>query len=44
MVLHQIHVIGLQALERFIDLLGSSLLRAAIDLGHEENLVPVPVA
>src|SRR5205809_3876090 len=44
MVLHQIHVIGLQALERFVDLLGSSLLRAAIDLGHEENLVPVPIA
>ena len=44
MVLHQIHVIGLQALERFVDLLGSSLFGAAIDLGHEENLVPVPVA
>src|SRR5437016_3861995 len=44
MVLHQIHVIGLQSLERFVDLLGSSLFRAAIDLGHEENFFPVPVA
>src|SRR5207249_9835026 len=44
MVLHQINMIGLQALERFVDLLGSSLLRAAVDLGHEENFVPVTVA
>src|SRR5438132_3376004 len=44
MVLHQIHVIGLQALERFVDLPGGSLFRTAVDLGHEENFLPVPLA
>ena len=42
--LDQVDVIGLQPLERFVDLLGRRLLRAAVELGHEEDLLPIAVA
>ena len=43
-ILHQIDVVGLEALERFIDLPGGGGLGAPVELGHEEDLLPVAVA
>jgi hypothetical protein len=39
--LHHINVIGLQALQRLVNLLRCGLLGAAVDFGHEKNLVAV---
>ena len=36
-------MIGLESLQRVLNLLGGLRLRAAIDLGHQEDFVPVPV-
>ena len=44
MVLHQVHAIGLEALERFVDLAGGGLAGAPVELSHEENLLAVAVA
>jgi len=44
MKLQQVDVIRLQAFEAFIDLSLGTLPTAAIDLGHQENTLPVPVA
>src|SRR5271165_2793604 len=44
MKLQQINVIGLQAAQRFIELLGSSFPGLPVDLGHEERLLPIAVA
>src|SRR5436190_16286897 len=44
MELHQVDAIGLQASQGFIDLPGGGLLGPAIDLGHEEDFLPVAVA
>ena len=43
-MLHEIDMVGLQALERLLDLLGGLLFRAAVDLGHQKDLAPVAVA
>ena len=40
----QVDHVGLQALEGLVDLLGGRLLGAAVDLGHEEDLLAVAVA
>ncbi|GEM_PF-4943708 len=44
MVLHQVDSIGLEPLERFIELLGGGLFRPAVDLRHQENFLPIAVA
>ncbi len=41
--LHQVHMVGLKALERFVDLLRRRWLRPAIDLRHEKDLLAIPV-
>ena len=43
-MLQQIDMVGLQALEGVFDLLGCPLPRAAVDLGHQKNFFPVAVA
>jgi hypothetical protein len=43
MELKEVDVIGLQALQGLIDLLGGGLLGAAIDLRHEEDLLTVTI-
>ena len=40
--LHEVDVIRLQPLERFIDLAGGCLPGAPVNLGHEEDLLPIP--
>src|ERR1035437_9386023 len=42
--LHEVDVVGLQPLERFVDLAGGGLLCASVKLGHEEDLLAVAVA
>jgi len=42
--LKQVNVVGLQPLERLVDLFGRGLGVAAIDLGHEEDLLAIAVA
>jgi hypothetical protein len=42
--LHQVDAIGLQASQGFIDLLGGGLFGPAVDLGHEEDFLPVAIA
>src|SRR5581483_4696710 len=42
-VLEQVQVVGLESLERLVDLLGRLLLRPAVDLGHQEHFVAVAV-
>jgi len=42
-VLDQIDAVGLQAVERLVQLPRRLLLRAAVDLGHQEHLVAIPV-
>jgi hypothetical protein len=42
--LQHINVIGLEPLERLIDLVGGSLGVAAVDLRHQECLLPIAVA
>src|SRR5205814_5548167 len=44
MKLHQVDAISLESLQGFIDLFGGGIFCAAIDLGHEENLVSVAIA
>src|SRR5947209_6061180 len=44
MELQQIDVIGLQTLERFLQLLSSHLLSAPVNLSHQERLLPISVA
>jgi hypothetical protein len=41
MVLDQVDAVGLQAAERFVQLADCFLLRAAVDLGHQEDLLPI---
>ena len=43
MKLHQVDVVGLEPPQRFVDLTRRGGLGPAVDLGHEEDLVPVPV-
>ncbi len=43
MKLHQIDVVGLQTLERLIDLLGRRLARAAVDFRHQKYFVAITV-
>src|SRR6516165_4985030 len=43
MKLHQVDVVGLKPAQRFFDLLGGGLLRSAVDLGHQESLLPIAV-
>ena len=43
-MLHEINVVHLQPLERLIQLLRCFLLRASVDLGHQENLLAIAVA
>ena len=40
-VLDQVDAVRFQSFERFIDLLRSLLLGAAVDLGHQENSIPI---
>ena len=40
----QVDVVGLQPPQRLVDLPGGRLLRAAVDLGHEKDLLAVAVA
>ena len=42
--LHQIDMIGLEPLERLLDLMGGGLLITPIDFGHQENLLPVAIS
>src|SRR5712691_7939191 len=44
MELHQVDAIRLQALQGFVDLPASDLFGSAVDLGHEEDFLPVAVA
>ena len=44
MELEEIDPVGLQSLQRFIDLVRSRLPVAAIDLGHQEDAIAVPAA
>src|SRR5207253_8354339 len=43
-MLNEIDMVGLQALQRFVELLGGGRLRSTVDLGHEKRLLPVSVA
>src|SRR5216684_6954557 len=43
MELHQVDTICLQALQGFVDLPGGGRLGPAVDLGHEEDLLPVAI-
>jgi hypothetical protein len=42
-VLEQVDDIGLEALEALVDLLGGGLLRPAVDLVHQEDLLAVAI-
>jgi hypothetical protein len=42
-VLDQVNAVGLEATERFFDLSGRFFFRPAVDLGHQEYLLPVAV-
>src|SRR4051812_6072381 len=42
--LHEIDVVGLEALERFINLPGSRGFFTPVDLGHEKHFVAIAVA
>src|SRR5439155_16083937 len=42
--LQQIHMIGLQTAQRFIDLFGDGGTSAAIDLSHEKDPLPIAIA
>src|SRR5882762_8343169 len=44
MELQKVNPVGLQALERFVKLLGGCLLRLAVNLGHEEGFFAIAVA
>ncbi len=44
MVLDEVEVVGAEALEGGVDLLGGAFGIAGVDLGHEEGLVAVAVA
>ncbi len=44
MMLDQVDAVGLQALERLINLASRLGLRPAVDLGHQEDLLAIPVA
>ena len=41
--LHQVDVIGLETLERLVDLAGGFRFGAAVDFGHEEDFVAITV-
>ena len=43
-ILHQVHLVRLQPLQRFVDLLRGGGLGAAVELGHQEHLLAVTVA
>src|SRR5450755_5023517 len=43
MELKQVHVVGLQALQRFVELFGGGILSAAIDLSHQEDFLTVAI-
>jgi hypothetical protein len=43
-VLHQIDAVGPEAAKRLVELPGRLRLRSAVDLGHQEDAVPVAVA
>ncbi len=40
--LHQVHMVGLEPLQRFVDLPRRLVLGAPVDLGHQEDLVAIP--
>src|ERR1022692_2740166 len=42
--LQEINVVGLQAAQRFVQLLGCGLLSLAVNLGHEESFLTVAVS
>src|SRR6266576_1511680 len=44
MELHQINVIRLQPLQGFVDLTGGGIIGAAVNLGHEEDFLPVAIS
>src|SRR5438132_7291599 len=44
MKLPEVEVIGLQPLQRFIELLGGRLFGLAVNLGHKECFLPISVA
>src|ERR1044071_3833891 len=41
--LHQIHMIGLQAAERFIDLFGNGIAGAAVDFSHQKDSLTITI-
>src|SRR6266852_7278453 len=43
MELHQINLIRLQPLQGFVDLTGGGIIGAAVNLGHEEDFLPVAI-
>ena len=43
MVLEQVDDVGLEALEALVNLLGGGLLRPAVDLVHQEDLLTVAI-
>ena len=44
MMLHQVDAVRLQALQAFVNLFGCELLRAPVNLRHQEHLVAVTIA
>ena len=44
MMLHQVDAVRLQALQAFVNLFGRELLRAPVNLRHQEHLVAVTIA
>src|SRR5258705_4882729 len=43
MKLHQVHVVGLQATQRFVNLSCCRFLCTSVDFGHQEGLLPIAV-
>ena len=43
-MLQQIDTVRLQSLERLVDLFRRGVLRAAVDLCHQEDLLAIPIA
>ncbi len=44
MELNEVDMVGLEALERLVDLARGRFLGASVKLSHQENLVAIPVA
>jgi len=42
-MLHEIDTVGLQPPQRFVELARGFDLRATVDLGHQEDLIAIPV-